>query len=113
MKSARIASAIAFVFSVAASAQFSTSDLKPVGYHPSNIAYFNTPYLANALAHGGEWRSFTGTEFGELIDFQTSQFVNGYPQFLNAGQKLRAPLFSLNIDDPFRPAAWPKRNTLA
>lgn len=87
--------------------------MRPVGYHPSSIAYFNTPYFANALFHGGEWRSFTGSEFGEPIDFQTAQFVHGYPQFLNPGQKLRAPLFGLNINDPFRPAAWPKRDTLA
>jgi hypothetical protein len=113
LKNARIALAIALGFALSAHAQFQTSDLKAVGYHPSNIAYFNTPYFANALFHGGEWRSFTGAEFGELIDFQTAQFVNGYPQFLNAGQKLRAPLFSLNINDPFRPAAWPKRDTLA
>ena len=113
MKNARLALAIALGFALSAAAQFQTSDLRPVGYHPSNIAYFNTPYYANALFHGGEWRSFTGSEFGELIDFQTAQFVNGYPQFLNAGQKLRAPLFSLNINDPFRPAAWPKRDTLA
>jgi hypothetical protein len=104
---------IALGFALSAAAQFQTSDLRPVGYHPGNIAYFNTPYFANALFHGGEWRSFTGTEFGEPIDFQTAQFVNGYPQFLNPGQKLRAPLFGLNINDPFRPAAWPKRDTLA
>lgn len=95
-------------------AQFSTSDLRPVGYHPSNVAYYNTPYFANALFHGGEWLSFTGTEFGTPVDFNgTAQFVNGYPQFLNAGQKLRAPLFGLNISNDARPAAWPARDTLA
>ncbi|MFL6244822.1 MAG: hypothetical protein ACJ74H_02265 [Thermoanaerobaculia bacterium] len=97
--------AIAIVFAAAARAQFSTADLKPVGYHPSNIAYFNTPYFANALFHGGEWFSFTGSEFGTPVDFNnTAQFVSGYPQFLNAGQKLRAPLFGLNIDDDARAA---------
>lgn len=88
---------LAFALATCAQAQFSTSDLRPVGYHPSNIAYYNTPYFANALFHGGEWLSFTGTEFGTPIDFNTAQFVNGYPQFLDAGQKLRAPLFGLNI----------------
>ena len=106
---------IAFLlaFTLPAAAQFSPSTLRPVGYHPSNIAYFNTPYFANALFHGGEWRSFTGTEFGTPIDFSTPQFVNGYPQFLSVGQKLRAPLFGLNINDANRPAAWPARDTLA
>jgi hypothetical protein len=94
-----IAVAIATLLVFPADAQFSTSDLRPVGYHPSNIAYFNTPYFANALFHGGEWRSFTGSEFGSPIDFNTAQFVNGYPQFLDPGQKLRAPLFGLNVGD--------------
>ena len=71
---------------------------QPVGYHPSNVTYFNTPYFANALFAGGEWRSFSGTEFGELIDTNTAQFINGYPQFLAPGQKLRAALFGLNVD---------------
>jgi hypothetical protein len=64
----------------------------PVGYHPSNVTYFNTPYFANALFAGCEWRSFSGTEFGDLIDTNTAQFINGYPQFLAPGQKLRATL---------------------
>jgi len=90
---------------------------QPVGYHPSNVAYFNTPYFANALFAGGEWRSFSGNEFGALIDTNTAQFnaqfIKGYPQFLLPGQKLRATLFGLNIDNPFRPTAWPRRDTLA
>ncbi|HET7433235.1 MAG TPA: hypothetical protein VFN10_00840 [Thermoanaerobaculia bacterium] len=110
------ACAIALLFLVLAAplrAQFLPTSLTPVGYHPSNVAYFNTPYFSNALFAGSEWRSFTGSEFGELIDFNTAQFVNGYPQFLNPGQKLRATLFGLNIQDPFRPAAWPARDTLS
>jgi hypothetical protein len=113
MKRAWIAAAILTLYVCPAHAQFSTADLRPVGYHPSNVAYFNTPYFANALSHGGEWRSFTGTEFGSPIDFNTAQFVNGYPQFLDAGQKLRAPLFGLNISNDARPVAWPARDTLA
>ncbi|HEX8155243.1 MAG TPA: hypothetical protein VF698_19070, partial [Thermoanaerobaculia bacterium] len=105
--------AIALAAALPAAAQFSTAALRPAGYHPGNVAYFNAPYFANALFHGGEWRSFTGSEFGTPIDFNTPQFVNGYPQFLNAGQKLRAPLFGLNINNPNRPTAWPARDTLA
>jgi len=85
----------------------------PVGYHPSNVTYFNTPYFANALFAGGEWRSFSGNEFGQLIDTNSAQFINGYPQFLAPGQKLRALLFGLNIDNPFRPAGWPHRDAMA
>jgi hypothetical protein len=96
-----------------AHAQFDPAILRPVGYHPSNIAYYNAPYFANALAHGGEWLSFTGSEFGTPVDFNTAQFENGYPKFLAPGQKLRALLFGLNIEYRFRPANWPDRARLA
>ncbi|HEY5611296.1 MAG TPA: hypothetical protein VIL97_08825, partial [Thermoanaerobaculia bacterium] len=93
---------------------FSTSMLRPVGYHPSPIFYFNVPYFADAFAQGEGWRSFTGSEFGTPIEITGPQFdENGYPKFLNPGQKLRAIVFGLNIDNPFRPAAWPSRETLA
>ncbi|MEO8035286.1 MAG: hypothetical protein ABI837_12700, partial [Acidobacteriota bacterium] len=111
-----LAVAIALFVLASAQAQISTSILRPAGYHPSNIAYFNTPYLSNALYAGGEWYSFPGaggSSFGDPINYNTAQFINGYPQFLNPGQKLRALLFGLNINDPFRPAAWPPRDTLA
>jgi hypothetical protein len=103
-----------FIASTAA-AQVDPSIFRPVGYHPSNIAYFNTPYFSNAMFQGGEWFSFTGSEFGTSVDFNAlpAQFVNGYPQFLNSGQKLRALIFGLNIQDPFRPAGWPDREKLA
>ena len=94
-------------------AQIDPAILRPVGYHPSHIAYYNAPYFANALFQGGEWFSFTGSEFGTPVDFQTAQFENGYPRFLNAGQKLRAPVFGLNIENTHRPSAWPSRATLA
>jgi hypothetical protein len=106
--------AIAFLIASATlEAQISTSILRPVGYHPSNIAYFNTPYFANALFAGGEWYSFTSSEFGTPIDYNTAQFINGYPQFLQPGQKLRGFLFGLNINYGNRPAAWPARDALA
>src|SRR5882672_5143447 len=89
-----------------AAAQIDTAILRPVGYHPNQIAYFNAPYFANALFEGGEWYSFTGTEFGTPLDYNTSQFINGYPQFLQTGQKLRGFLFGLNINYAFRPPGW-------
>ncbi|HEY0156943.1 MAG TPA: hypothetical protein VGF28_06575 [Thermoanaerobaculia bacterium] len=96
-------------------ADIDTSILRPVGYHPSDIAYFNTPYLANALAQGGEWLEFTDG-FGDVVDFndRPTQFIQGYPQFLADGKKLRGFLFGLNINnDDIRPAGWPIRNTLS
>jgi len=97
---------------VAAPAQIDTAILRPVAYHPNIVAYFNAPYFANALFAGGEWFEFTGSEFGTSVDYNTPQFVNGYPQSLKPGQKLRAFLMGLNINYAFRPAAWPARNSL-
>lgn len=117
MKSKRfLLSAFAMFVVASAQAQISTSTLRPVGYHPSNIAYFNTPYLSNALAHGQEWYEFpgaNGSNFGDLINYNTPNFINGYPQSLPPGKSLRALLFGLNIGkDPNRPAAWPARDGL-
>jgi len=103
----------ALLATASANAQIDPAALRPVGYHPGPVAYYNAPYFANALHHGGEWLGFSGGEFGTRIDFNTPQFENGYPKFLQPGQKLRALLFGLNIDNPFRPAGWPSRATPA
>lgn len=92
---------------------FDPGILRPAGHHPSNIAYYNTPYFANALAQGGEWFSFNGSEFGTPVDFNTAQFENGYPKFLQSGQKLRALLFGLNTATRYRPAGGADRERLA
>ena len=94
-------------------AQIDPATLRPVGYHPNVIAYYNAPYFANALYQGGEWLEFTGTEFGTPVDSRTSQFEHGYPRSLQAGQKLRAIVYGLNADYGYRPAAWPSRTRLA
>ncbi|HYI12522.1 MAG TPA: hypothetical protein VEK57_25950 [Thermoanaerobaculia bacterium] len=106
---------LALALCLTAQAQVDPAIFRPVGYHPSHVAYYNTPYFANALAHGGEWFEFTGAEFGTAVAFNSkpAQFVNGYPQFLDPGQKLRGFLFGLNINSTLRPAAWPARDTLA
>jgi hypothetical protein len=112
----RILVAIVAVSAVAVSAgaqSFDTAILRPVGYHPSNIAYYNTPYFANALYQGGQWLSYTGSEFGTSIPYTTAQFENGYPKFLDPGQKLRALVFGLHVNESFRPAGWPARDSLA
>src|SRR5687768_2989645 len=91
---------------IAAHAQVDTATLRPVGYHPNVIAYYNAPYFANALYQGGEWLEFTGFEFGTPVDSRTSQFENGHPKFLQAGQKLRAIVYGLNTGYHLRPASW-------
>ena len=114
MKTSTLCALIVAVLSVASvEGQIDTAILRPVGYHPSNVTYFNAPYFANALHNGSEWYSFSNFEFGTLIDYNTAQFVNGYPQFLNPGQRLRALVFGLNTNYGSRPAAWPARDTLA
>jgi hypothetical protein len=116
---------VGWAIALPAAGQFDKTALRPAGYHPSNIAYFNTPYLANALAHGGEWFEFPvpdeeGGNFGRSLDFNdaapggTQQFIEGYPQFLASGQKLRGFLFGLNINNTdIRPPGWPDRATLS
>ncbi|MGZ4808097.1 MAG: fibronectin type III domain-containing protein [Thermoanaerobaculia bacterium] len=114
-----ICCAFALLTATASIAQIDPAILRPVAYHPQIVSYFNAPYFANALAQGGEWYSFTGTEFGSPIDYNTAQFNNvlqfdkGYPKFLQPNQRLRAFLFGLNINYGFRPNAWPPRDTLA
>lgn len=98
-----------------AAAQIDTTILRPAGYHPSHVAYYNAPFFANALHQGGEWLEFSGFEHGTPVDFNArpAQFIDGYPQFLAPNRKLRAVLFGLNIENSYRPAAWPSRGTLA
>lgn len=92
---------------------FDPATLRPLGYHPSGIAYYNVPYFADAFAQGGEWLAFTGSEFGTPVDIRGDQFdANGLPKSLLSGQKLRAILFGLNIENEFRPPGWPSRATL-
>lgn len=103
-------------------AQIDPSILPPVGYHPSEVTYFNTPYLSNSMLLGGEWREFNNSGFGTSVPYynETTQFVNGYPQSLGAGgtpnqrgPHLRALLFGVNINNTeIRPPGWPVHDTL-
>ena len=102
-----------FLLVSSAFAQIDSTLLRPVAYHPSGIAYYNVPYFADAFTNGGEWLRFTGSEFGTSVDIHTAQFdENGFPKLLNSGEKLRAILFGLNIQNPFRPSTWPSHETL-
>ena len=102
-----------WIAAFSAQAQIDTATLRPVGYHPNGIAYYNAPYFANALYQGGEWLEFRGSEFGTPVDSRTAQFENGHPRFLQPGQKLRAIVYGLNAEYHFRPASWPSRTRLA
>lgn len=110
--------AVALLAIVPAGAQIDTSNLRAVGYHPSEVAYFNVPYFSNSLALGGEWREFSGNDFGTLFDYSApanaAQFVNGYPQSLSPrGPFLRALLFGTNINNTdVRPPGWPAHDNL-
>jgi hypothetical protein len=114
LRSRFVAAATALMLSaVPAGAQFSTHILRPVGYHPAQIAYYSTPFFANALYQSGSWYSFTGYDWGTPIDYTTAQFVNGYPRYLEPGQRLRSFLYGLHTPYFYRPAGWPARDTLA
>ena len=124
---ASIAAALsALLLVVPAQAQIDPATLRPVGYHPSEVAYFNVPYLGNSLALNGEWFAFDNNDFGTKFDYTQNpgQFVNGYPQSLgtstdpnatnNHGPFLRALLFGTNINNnSVRPPEWPFHDNLA
>lgn len=91
------------------------TSLPAVGYHPEGLAYWATPYFANALWTGGPWLEYADWEWGEEVStWQNPQFdANGFPRYLNPGRRLRALLFGLHTDVANRPPTWPRRSTLA
>lgn len=111
---ARVAPLILFACLTLAQAQsFDPSTLSPLAYQPSAVAYYNVPYFADALATGTEWLAFTDFDFGAPIGLDSPIFdANGLPRSLPSGQKLRAILFGLNVNDEFRPPGWPARDRL-
>jgi hypothetical protein len=68
---------------------------------PGGVAYWDTPYFANAMYGGGEWLSVRNGAWGDGIAyFQNAQFDgNGYPKYLNSGETLRAILYGLHVDE--------------
>ncbi|MBX7245518.1 MAG: hypothetical protein K1X53_08460 [Candidatus Sumerlaeaceae bacterium] len=97
-------------------AGFDPSTLPQVGYHPSGLAYYDTPFFANALHTGGHWMEYQpGGPWGN--DIQASgnpQFDNnGFPKYLNPGLNLRAICFGLHVGYGDRPSTWPGRYKFA
>lgn len=94
---------------------FTPSSLPQIGYHPSGISYWSTPYFSNAL-YNGKWLEYADGEFGTDISiWNNPQFdVNGFPKYLNPDLKLRGILYGLHTDyGTSRPPSWPIRSELA
>jgi hypothetical protein len=97
-------------------AAFDPASLPEVGYHPGGLAYWATPYFANALAEGGGWLEYGPGQWGTRLEtWNNPQFdANGYPQYLNPGKQLRAITYALHTNyGNARPATWPVRSDLA
>jgi len=70
-----------------------------VAVQPGGLAYWDTPYFADALAMGGGWMRFADGQWGEGLSlWQNPQFdERGLPQYLEPGYNLRAILFGLHV----------------
>jgi hypothetical protein len=92
-------------------APLNPATLPQVGYHLGGIAYWDTPYFANALWNSNGWIEFEDFQWGAGIPhWNNPQFdANGYPRYLNPGKKLRAITYALHGDYGNRPAHWPRR----
>jgi len=107
--------AVLLIALASAAFAFDPGTLPEVGYHPGGIAYWDTPFFANALYNGGQWLEYAPGEWGRSIDlWNNPQFdANGLPQYLNPGKQLRGICYALHSNYDNRPAAWPRRSTLA
>ena len=64
-----------------------------IAINPGEVAHWKNTYYANALAPG-YWLEFEGGQWGKPIPVRGNRQLDqrGYPQWLNAGKKLRAVL---------------------
>jgi hypothetical protein len=71
-----------------------------VAVQPGGLAYWDTPYFADALAMGGGWMRFTPGNWGESVSmWQNPQFdERGLPRYLEPGVLLRAIVFGLHVN---------------
>ncbi|HSA20862.1 MAG TPA: hypothetical protein P5076_05385 [Myxococcota bacterium] len=72
-----------------------------VAVQPGGLAYWDTPYFADAFAMGGGWMRYAEGEWGESLGlWQNPQFDGrGLPQYLEGGYLLRAIVFGLHVLD--------------
>lgn len=76
-------------------------DWPVVGIHPSDLAYWEGPALANAMATAN-WLEYAEDQWGTAVEiWDNPQFdANGYPRYLNPGRALRAIINGLHMVDP-------------
>ena len=71
------------------------------GIHPGALAYWEEPYLANAMATAN-WLEFEEYSWGDYVEvWDNPQFdSNGYPRYLNEGRYLRSIINGLHGAGP-------------
>lgn len=95
---------LALSLALPAWAEVSPGQLPQVSFQPGGPAYWERPYFANALMAGGEWN----VNWTPVPHWNVAQFdVDGYPQYLEAGQVLTAVINGLHAGYSQRPANWP------
>lgn len=89
--------------------------LPEVGYHPGGIAYWDTPFFANAFHNAPGWIEYQEGQWGSSVPiWNNPQFnENGYPRYLNPDRRLRALVFGLHVENDNRPSHWPRRRATA
>lgn len=106
--------ALCLITSLANAQSFDPSTLPQVIYHSGGISYWSHPVFANAL-YQGQWLSVQNNNWGTGISPLTAPQFNadGYPQYLNSGERLRGICFGLHVNYGGRPSSWPARNLTA
>ncbi|MCG6928796.1 MAG: hypothetical protein LJF30_26260 [Acidobacteria bacterium] len=84
--------------------------LPVVSYHPGGPSYWDRPYFANALLAGGAWTvDWSGVPHWNVPQFDD----NGFPLYLESGQRLIAPINGLHAGyGDEAPPGWPDLLTL-
>lgn len=102
---------LAMISTLSQAQSFDPNTLPQVVYHSGGIAYWSHPVFANAL-YQGSWLRVENNNWGTGISPLTSPQFNadGFPQYLNPGEKLRGICYGLHVNYGNRPSHWPVRN---
>ncbi|MDX2175475.1 MAG: hypothetical protein SF028_03285 [Candidatus Sumerlaeia bacterium] len=89
--------------------------LPQVGYHPSGIAYWDTPFFADATMNSSAWMTYAPSTWGSgVLSWNQPGFdANQYPRAMVPGMNYRMILYGLHTDYGSRPATWPRRGQAA
>lgn len=88
------------------------STLAPLGVGIGGPAYWSRGLFANTMLTAHDWLEFRGNDWGTtVVAWNNPQFdANGYPRFLQPGQRLRTLMWPFAATPANRPATWPRRD---